>query len=81
MQKIIAYKLTDGSILEDKDSAAKKQFEINLIAQLNEFCKQNLYDTYRLPLFSDAEDLAEMLYNQREELRRIFAQTLQNDQQ
>ena len=79
MQKITAYKLTDGSIIEDKGRALNRQLEITQKAELFEFCYQNLYDPgYRLALFTDSEDLAALLFEYRKDLIRILSQTIEN---
>lgn len=67
MEKITAYKLTDGSLVENKYLAIKKQAEITIKAKLSLFFE--VHSTLRS---SEYEEAVEACFIHREELIKIL---------
>lgn len=67
MEEIKAYKLTDGSIIERKDLAVKKQAEISIKEQLSDF-----FANHTLLSSNQCEELVELCFERKEELVKIL---------
>jgi hypothetical protein len=67
MEKITAYKLTDGSIIEDKALATKKQKRLDFEAKAREFAeKHGTYQEGKKALFA-------AITENTEELKKVLA--------
>ena len=66
MKEIVVFRLSDGSIIEDKQMAIKRQKEIDIKKKLSILCNEYLKEL-------DYDELPDAIYN----IRSLFLDALQ----